>query len=148
MHGTCPPFNEEDRYRHSFDLTLFPRYLERVPPRVRIVVSKRQLQHPSLLGLYEQEDEATSSQVAFLLADPQGVETDSDAFYGAVHAAFAAQAGAGRYVGFTRHGRPPYAPLFALALLYKKYGRGLYLDGDFLPTPWPALTFSYGMRPG
>ena len=80
------------------------------------------------------------------VAGAAGVATHSDAFYDAVHAAFAASLPQASYLGFTRCGRPPYAPLFALALLYGRYGRGLYRAGERLPTPWPELTASYHWR--
>ena len=116
---------------------------------MRIIVSQRQWQDPSLLGLYAHADGTEQRKVAFLRADPEGVVADSDDFYYAVHAAFAAQADdATSYLGFSRHGRPPYAPLFALALLYRKFGRGLFKAGELLPTPWSSLTFGYAMRTG
>ena len=90
----------------------------------------------------------TVYQCARLLPDATGVATDSDALYEAVHAAFSANAPEplAHYVGFTRCGMPPMAPLFAVALMYQRYGRGLYKAGDMRPTPWPALTASYQMR--
>lgn len=134
--------------RHSLDLTLFPRYLQlRVAPRVRVLVTPGRRHDSSLLALYEDEGgQSEENRFATLQADDAGVPTDSDDFYRAVHAAFAAQAGSDRYIGFTRFGPPPYAPLFALAILYKKYGRGLYRDGELLPVPWPGLSAEYRLR--
>lgn len=145
-------FTEEQLHRYSFDLSIFPLFLaRRVAPRVRIIVSERQLQDPALLGFYANADGTEQQKVAFLRADDSsaaGVLTDSDDFYYAVHAAFAAHADDGmNYLGFTRHGSPPYAPLFALALLYQKFGKGLIKAGELLPTPWSALTSGYAMRP-
>ena len=150
--GRTRSFTEEELHRHSFDLSVFPLYLTRmVAPRVRIIVSERQLQDPALLGFYASADGSLQQKVAFLRADENseaGVLTDSDDFYYAVHAAFAAQAGDEMtYLGFTRHGKPPYAPLFALAMLYQKFGKGLFKAGELLPTPWSALTAHYTMRP-
>ena len=78
-----------------------------------------------------------------------GCPTDSDDFYRLVHAAFAGQAGALTYLGFERAGPPVHAPLFALALLYKRYGRGRYKAGDILPTPCRETTVgvAYASRP-
>lgn len=148
--GRGSSFTEEGFQQYSFDLGLFPRYLERAAPRVRIHVSERKLEQQflSLQGLYAGEGDKGIRKVAFLQPDAEGVVTDSDDFYHAVHAAFAAQAGDAQYLGFTRNGKPPYAPLFALAMVYKKFGRGLYQAGELLPTPWPSLTFGYAMRPG
>lgn len=154
VHGRKRGFSDEELHRYSFDLSIFPLYLaRRVAPRVRIIFSERPLQDPALLGWYANADGSEQQKVAFLRADPSseaGIATDSDDFYYAVHAAFAAQAGQGdnasTYLGFTRHGSPPYAPLFALALLYQKFGRGLFKAGELLPTPWPALTSGYAMR--
>lgn len=149
LHGHRPPLTEEQLHRHSYDLSLFPLYLSRkTPPRVRVQITASHQNDPDLMALYDSDSEAPGAVKLFarLQADAQGVLTDSDALYHAIHAAFAAHAGAGRYIGFTRYGRPPYAPLFALALLYRKYGRGLYLAGDMLPTPWPALTSSYAFQ--
>ena len=151
--GRSRGFTEEELHRHSFDLSVFPLYLTRiVAPRVRIIVSERQLQDPALLGFYASADGTQQQKVAFLRADESseaGIVTDSDDFYYAVHAAFAAHADdTSTYLGFTRHGRPPYAPLFALALLYQKFGKGLFKAGELLPTPWAALTSSYVMHTG
>ena len=150
--GRTSSFTEEELHRHSFDLSIFPLYLTRmVAPRVRIIVSERQLQDPALLGFYANADGTEQQKVAFLRADDssaEGVLTDSDDFYYAVHAAFAAHAGdTSTYLGFTRHGKPPYAPLFALAMLYQKFGKGLFKAGELMPTPWSALTSDYAMRP-
>jgi len=152
LSGRNQGFTDEQLHRYSFDLSIFPLFLaRRVAPRVRIIVSERQLQDPALLGFYANADGSEQQKVAFLRADDSsaaGVLTDSDDFYYAVHAAFAAHADDGmNYLGFTRHGRPPYAPLFALALLYQKFGKGLFKTGELLPTPWSALTSVYAMRP-
>ena len=100
---------------------------------------------PDLTGCYEESGEQRHS-FAFLRPDEGGVETDSDALYEAVHAAFAAHLPQAQYLGFARYGRPPVAPLFALALMYRRYGRGLYRAGAFLPVPWPALTAGYAVH--
>lgn len=147
------PFAEAALVRHSFDLSLFPWYLARkVAPRVRVeVVADSRAGEPDVMALYAPAPGACGEgarRLACLKPDDAGVLTDSDALYHAIHAAFAAQAHGETYVGFTRYGRPPYAPLFALALRYQKYGRGLYLAGELLPRPWPALTASYAARPG
>ncbi len=42
-------------------------------------------------------------------------------------------------VGFTLGGPPVYAPLFALAMLYKKFGRGYFPRGERLPIPDRSL---------
>ena len=155
LHGNRPPLTEEQLHRHSYDLSLFPLYLSRkTPARVRVEITTSHQNDPDLMALYDSDSDSDSDSeapgagrlFARLLADEQGVLTDSDDLYRAIHAAFAGHASAGRYIGFTRYGRPPYAPLFALALLYRKYGRGLYLAGDMLPTPWPALTSSYAFK--
>ena len=136
-------FSEPLLHQHSFDLLLFPRYLKRnFAAHVRVEVVSDACQSPHLMALLEKEGESRS-MFALLHADEEGVALDSDAFFHAVHAAFATAAGSSRYLGFTRFGRPPYAPLFALAMLYGRYGRGLYLQGDVLPTPWPALQAGY-----
>ena len=139
-------FSESLLQRHSFDLLLFPRYLQRnVPAHVRIEVVEDASRSPQLMALFHDRGEQ-ATRFALLHADEDGVATDSDAFFHEVHAAFAAAAGPSRYLGFPRFGPPPYAPLFALALLYRRYGRGLYLPGDVLPTPWPGLQAGYQAR--
>jgi hypothetical protein len=55
---------------------------------------------------------------AQLIADENGCSTDSDDLYLMVHAAFAAHADGLTYIGFTRSGFPPDAPLFAMAMMY------------------------------
>ncbi len=153
LNGRTRSFTEEELHCHSFDLSIFPLYLaRRVAPRVRIIISERPLQDPALLGFYASADGAQQKKVAFLRADESseaGVVTDSDDFYYAVHATFAAHTDdASTYLGFTRHGSPPYAPLFALTMLYPKFGRGIFKAGELLPTPWVALTCGYTMRTG
>ena len=141
-------FSTQDLSRHSFDLVLFPLYLQRrVAPRVRVAITPGLHPQADVVALY-QAGGRTGYQCARLLADDTGVATDSDALYEAIHAAFSANApeALAQYVGFTRYGTPPMAPLFAVALMYQRYGRGLYKAGDMRPTPWPALTATYQMR--
>ena len=141
------PLTEQELARHSYDLSLFPLYLIRkMATRVRVVVSPNCKDDPDLMAAFEDSKSNQHNLYAHLKADERGVVTDSDDLYRAIHAAFEAEAGDFRYIGFTRFGTPPYAPLFALALLYRKYGRGLYKAGDMLPTPWPSLTSSYTFK--
>ena len=153
VHGPRPDIQEQDLRQHSYDLILFPRYLQRLAvPRVRVEMSsqprgKTPQMGPDLMALYAGQGQE-QRQFAYLRPDDQGVLVDSDAFYEVVHAAFDARAqqAGGRYVGFARYGTPPFAPLFALALLYRQFGRGLYLAGAMLPTPWPSLTVAYQLQ--
>ena len=136
-------FSEQQLQAHSYDLLLFPTYLQRkLAPRVRVEVVDSPQGYPDVMGWYEEGGQQLQ-RFAFLRPDAGGVETDSDALYDAVHAAFAAHLPQARYLGFARCGRPPVAPLFALALMYQRYGRGLYPAGAYLPVPWPALSVSY-----
>ena len=148
---------EAQLLEHSYDLVLFPRYLAKFAPRVRIEVLEHFGGEADLLALYDLHGqrqnrwarlhaEVASVDGATDVANAAGVATHSDAFYDAVHAAFAASVPQASYLGFTRCGRPPYAPLFALALLYRRYGRGLYRAGERLPTRWPELAASYHWR--
>ena len=146
LHGTRR-LSEQELMRHSYDLSLFPLYLTRkMAARVCIDISASSTNEPDLLALYENAQSGQRTLFAHLVPDDQGVVTDSDDLYRAIHAAFEAHAGEARYLGFTRYGRPPYAPLFALALLYQKYGKGIYKAGDMLPTRWPSLTVSYAVK--
>ena len=106
------------------------------------------------MARYEDAQSKEHHLFAHLKADEQGVLIDSDDLYRAIRAAFEAHVDVAcdkggvseaRYIGFTRYGRPPYAPLFALVMLYRKCGKGLYQAGDLLPTPWPSLMPSYRM---
>lgn len=129
--------------RHSFDLVHFPMYLaQRVAPRVRVEFVDDSVQ-ADLMGLHADVCGVHTWKFAKLVADPEGIRTNGEAFFHAVHAAFAHGVGEQSYLGFTRAGSPVYAPLFALAMLYRKYGRGLYEANQTLPTPYPALTASY-----
>lgn len=146
LHGGGRRPTEADLLRHSYDLVLFPMYLARnMAERVTVVMETNVNKNPDLFALYATASGGERSLYAHLKADVNGVATDSDALYHAIHAAFAAAAADGdSYTGFARLGKPPCAPLFALALLYRKYGgKGLYRAGELLPTPWPALQFSY-----
>lgn len=138
---------EPELVRYSYDLILFPRYLEdNMAERVSVKINTKNGQKGDVIALYEDAQSNPHHLIAQLKADEQGVLTDSDDLYRAIHAAFKSHAEDSRYLGFTRYGRPPYAPLFALAILYQKYGRGLYQAGDLLPTPWPALSPSYRFK--
>lgn len=142
VHAPSSWVDEEALRKRSFDLIFFPAYYlaRKVPPRVRVEVSTDVTDASDVGGWFEDENGAAVCWYATLIADESGCLTDSDDLYRALHAAFAATSHGLRYVGFFRCGRPPYAPLFALGMLYTKYGRGLYRDGEYLPIPWPALT--------
>ncbi|WP_227458830.1 hypothetical protein [Cupriavidus pauculus] len=143
MSHTSITVDDDALRKHSFDLVHFPMYLaQRVPPRVRVEIIEDPAQ-ADLMGLYADARGERSRKYAKLIADEHGCATRSDAFFHAVHAAFSAGAGELTYLGFSRAGPPVYAPLFALAIFYRKYGRGLYQAGQVLPTPWPELTFGY-----
>lgn len=136
--------NEEALRKHSFDLVHFKLYLERkVPPRVRIEITTNYHDDSDLRGWFEDSQHARRWKYASLVADDNGCVTDSDDFYRMVHSAFAAHADDLTYIGFNRSGPPVYAPLFALALLYQKYGCGIFLAGELLPTPWAESSVSY-----
>lgn len=129
---------------HSFDLVHFPSYLARkVAPRVRFEITDDWLNESDLVGFFEDDHQARRWKYVSIVADEAGCTTDSDDFYRMIHAAFVAYAPGLRYLGFARCGRPPDAPLFALAVMYNRYGRGLYKVGEMLPTPCSELTVSY-----
>ncbi|MGF6975380.1 hypothetical protein QFZ94_003830 [Paraburkholderia sp. JPY465] len=142
VRGDGRTIDEADLRRSSFDLWFFPRtYLARkVPLRVRVEVSNDSTDASDVGGWFEDTEGQHICKYVALVSDNAGCPTDSDDLYRAIHAAFIANADGLRYIGFFRCGRPPYAPLFALGMLYTKYGRGLYRDGEYLPIPWPALT--------
>ena len=143
MSHTSITVDDDALHRYSFDLVHFPMYLaQRVPPRVRVEIIEDP-EPADLMGLYTDTCQERSWKYAKLIADEHGYVTKSDAFFQAVHAAFSAAAGEWTYLGFSRAGPPVYAPLFALAILYRMYGRGLYQAGQVLPTPWPDLTSGY-----
>ena len=147
LDGSRVPLTEEALMRHSYDLSLFPLYLIRkVAHRVAVQVCPNSNGDPDLMAVYQSPSAGVHRLYARLKPDEDGTLTDSDDLYLAIHAAFEAHAGDAKYLGFTRYGRPPHAPPFALALLYSKYGRGLYRAGEMLPTPWPSLTCSYRLN--
>lgn len=139
--------DEELLIKHSFDLVHFPMYLkQRVAPRVRIVLVANP-KGADLMGFYTDEGGDRTTQYVKLVADDAGIVTAGDEFFHAVHTVFQSVSTPSlKYIGFTRLGLPVYAPLFALAMLYSKYGRGLYEPGEVLPTPCKFLTFGYGME--
>jgi hypothetical protein len=141
--------SEEALARHSFDLVHFPMYLaQMVPTRVRVEVTQDKRPESDLMVFYEDKHVTRSRKFATLVADDEGCLTGSDAFYHLVHEACRARRDDSTYIGFTRYGRPVYAPLFALSLLYRRFGRGIHLDGDVLPTPWAELSvdYAFGLR--
>lgn len=130
--------NEEALKKHSFDLIHFPAYLACKAARcVRVEITSDRRADSHLMGWFEDDQTARSWMYASLIADDNGVQTDSDDFYLAVHAAFAAAADGRTYIGFTRCGSPPDAPLFGIGLMFNRYGHGIYKAGDMLPTRWP-----------
>ena len=127
--------SEEGLRRHGYDLMLFPRYLACLKaPRVRIKVKDNHRGPLDLVAIYEDGESTQYCKYALLIADDEGVITDSDDLYRAVHAAFSEQAEGRKYIGFRRYGKPPASPLIAVAMGYQKYGKGIYLDTDMLPT--------------
>ncbi|CAN0620233.1 conserved protein of unknown function [Burkholderia multivorans] len=149
--GSGGKVSEEDLKKYSFDLVHFPMYLSRkVAPRVHIEVTDDHRGDHDLMACYEDGQRVRTWKYASLSADDNGCLTDSDDFYHMVHGAFGAHADGLTYIGFTRCGRPVYAPVFALAMLYKKFGKGIYKAGELLPTPCPELTagvsFSFSIR--
>lgn len=92
------------------------------------------------MGWFSDDQTDRGWKYALLIADDSGVQTDSDEFYLMAHAAFRAHADGWTYIGFTRCGSPPDAPLFGIGLMYNRYGRGIYKAGDMLPTRWPEST--------
>ncbi|ANB73893.1 hypothetical protein AYM40_17115 [Paraburkholderia phytofirmans OLGA172] len=135
---------DEALIKHGFDLIHFPSYLARkVAPRVRVEISTECHDDHDLTGWYQDDQKTRSWKCAKLIADENGCVTDSDAFYHLAHAAFSANADALTYIGFVRSGRPPDAPLFALAMMYQKYGRGIYLAGELLPDLWPQSSSAW-----
>lgn len=140
-------FNEAALVKHSFDLVYFPMYLKRnVAPMVRIEWCTN-AQDADLMGFYVNDAHNRTSRFVKLVANPDGIATDSDGFFSAVHTVFqSVSTPSVIYIGFTRCGPPVFAPLFALAMQYKKYGRGLYEPGQVLPTPCDFLTSEYVMR--
>ncbi|MFM0032698.1 hypothetical protein PQR70_41535 [Paraburkholderia madseniana] len=105
--------------KHSFDLVHFPSYLARkVAPRVRVEITIDRRDDSDLTGWFEDDQGKRSWMYAQLIADENGCSTDSDDLYLMVHAAFAAHADGLTYIGFTRSGLPPDAPLFAMAMRY------------------------------
>ena len=139
--GKSGKVSEEELKRYSFDLVHFPMYLsQRVAPRVRIEITDDHRGDHDLMACYEDGQHTRTWKYASLIADDDGCLTGSVDFYRMVHEAFGAHADGLTYIGFTRGGLPVYAPLFVLAMLYKKYGKGIYKAGQSLPTPCPELT--------
>lgn len=135
---------EEALKRHSFDLIHFPAYLWRkVAPRVRVEIISVGQEDADLMGCFNNPEPTRTWKYARLVADERGCLTDSDDFYQLVHVTFAAYASESIYIGFTRCGQPPDTPLFSLALMYRKYGHGIYLAGEMLPTRWPGPSSEY-----
>ncbi|MFM0454956.1 hypothetical protein PQR21_31650 [Paraburkholderia nemoris] len=141
---TVSDVGEEALKRHGFDLIHFPAYLWRkVAPRVRVEIKTIGQESADLTGCFSDHEATRTWKYAWLVADESGCLTDSDDFYQLVHVTFAAHAGDSIYSGFARCGQPPDAPLFNLALMYRKYGHGIYFAGEMLPTRWPGPSPEY-----
>lgn len=144
---TSTQIDEEALKHYSFDLVHFPMYLERNGfTKVRFEVTADS-NAGDVVGYYTDEAGDRAGVYVKLFNDSNGVSVTTDQFFHSLHDLFQKNcASAHTYIGFTRIGKPVYAPLFALALLYKKYGRGLYEPGNVLPTPCAFLTSGYQVR--
>jgi hypothetical protein len=144
---TSAQVDEGALIRHSFDVVHFPMYLDRNGfTQVRFETTEDS-GDGDVVGYFTDEAGSRAGVYVKLIKDPDGVSVTTDQFFYSLHDLFQKICAPGHtYIGFTRLGKPVYAPLFALALLYKKYGRGLYEPGDVLPTPCAFLTSGYELR--
>jgi hypothetical protein len=141
---TVTKVSDEALKKFSFDLVHFPSHLARkIAPRVRVEIMTVSHDNADLTGWFSDQDKTRAWRYARLVDDENSCLTDSDDFYQLVHKAFAVHADGLTYIGFTRCGLPPDAPLFGLALMYRKYGRGIYLAGQMLPTLWPESSSEF-----
>lgn len=130
--------DEEALIRHSFDLVHFPMYLNRNGFTTVRFEATADLNAGDVIGYFSDEAGSRAGLYVKLIPDPDGVSVTTDQFFHSLHDLFLNMAASGQtYVGFTRLGTPVYAPLFALAMLYKKYGRGTNRATSF-PHPAPS----------
>jgi hypothetical protein len=147
MHFCTSTMDDAALIKHSFDLVHFPMYLKRhVAPCVSIEWCNSVI-GADVVGYYTDTEQVRTSRYIKLVDDPNGVATGTDQFFNVVHGAFQSMSTPlCKYIGFARCGPPVFAPLFALTMLYKKYGMGWYPPGEVLPTPCDFLTFGYEMH--
>jgi len=148
MHmATGIEINEAALKRHSFDLVHFPMCVDRNGFTHVRFENVTDFDEADVVGFHIGDEASRETMYVKLVADSKGVPVHTDQFFHDLHDFFQqACPPSDRYIGFTRCGRPVYAPLFALSRLYKKYGRGLYEPGNVLPTPCGFLTSEYHFR--
>jgi hypothetical protein len=131
---------------HSFDLVHFPMYLDqRVPPLVRADVIDG-AEGADLVAYFLDDRGEHLCGYLVLNADEHGVGTKTDEFFSTIHCASQRMCPVtASYVGFARCGPPVYAPLFALSVLYRQYGHGVYMPGERLPTPSELTTSGFSV---
>ena len=134
--GTNPQCSDDQQLlNHSFDAVHFPMYLSQRVPSVVRPEAVGDSGSADLIGYFLGPGNVQLYRYLSLRADEHGVSTKTDDFFFTIHSSFRGLCPVNAsYVGFARCGPPVYAPLFALAALYREYGRGLYMSGETLPT--------------
>ena len=139
------PAGDRELIKHSADLMVFARYLQRLPARVKVTV--KDTEHGAdVYAIYQDGAGELRYQFARLIPDEKGVSTQGSDIYAEIHKAFRAALPASGYLGFRGCGRFAIAPLMHVAKLYERYGRGVFLDGDSKPRPCAAIESQYGWQ--
>ena len=136
---------ESQLMKHSYDLIIFPKYLSLLSPHISINI-KEEMNDCDIYGIYITQDNNLNYKFARFLADKNGIATNSKEIYQAIHQIFKTGELPGKYMGFRGCGRFPISPLIQVGFFYQKFGRGIFKDGDSLPTPCSKIESDYGIQ--
>lgn len=140
-----PLTTEEKLIQHSYDLVVFSRYLENLPPRVTIKLRDTD-NNCDVYAVYVDASGHASYKYGQLIPDENGLHTSNNEIYTGIHDAFRLAMPTANYIGFRGCGRFPIAPLMQVAISYQRYGRGIFKDGESLPTPCLDIESQYGLE--
>lgn len=144
IHEVTDTSSAEDMLRkHSYDWYVFGRYLELLTARVKIRIKDVE-NNCDVQAVYLNTDGTFSYKFGLFLPFEDGLDTSSTEIHHGIHDAFRSADTSSRYIGFRGCGRIPVAPLIQVALMYKKYGYGIFKDRDHLPIPCTVIEAEYG----
>ena len=140
-----PSKTVEKLIKHSYDMIVFPRYLELLSPHVQLRIKDKE-NGCDVYAIYLDETNKFSYKFGQFISNTDGMSTTSTKIYTGIHEAFRSANTLARYIGFRGCGRIPIGPLMHIGFMYTRYGRGIFQDGEILPTPCQIIESQYSER--